>query len=290
MTPWLRNLLALLVLVLVHLQASATYSCSVYSPGFDRAYDPTVSGNTTQQTYLTLTCSRATSDSSTLAYSIAADNGTNAVGINNRASLSGNALRYDVYQDSTCSTQWKGNTKYSGTLNFGTGTTASITFNYWGCIGAQQTGLPAGIYQDTVTMTLTYGNTVPTQQTTTSTFPVRISTPSTCSISSAPGTVVIPPYTSFGVQQSGSASFGATCTAFLPYTVTLNTTSGTIAGLTYNLTFTSDANVTGPTLSSTGTGVPQTHMLTGTIPAGQAGTCATATCSGLSTHVMTLTY
>lgn len=269
----------LFLLLFAHGAARAAYSCSVSSPGFNRAYDSNLATTSTSQTSFTITCTRGSGDASTLNYSVSANNGVNALGINNRAALGGSYLRYDVYMDSACGTQWKGNNNFSGTLQFGSSLSASVTTAYWGCITAGQTG-PAGIYSDTVAMTLSYGNSNPLQSTS-NTFPVNIATPWTCSISSAPGTVAFA-YVAFGGAATASTSFGVTCTTYLPYTLSLDATTGTIVGLTYTLAVNPPSGV--------GTGSAQTLQIDGTMAAGQAGTCGTATCSGVNSRTLTLSY
>jgi spore coat protein U-like protein len=263
----------------VALAGHAAITCSVTSPGFAAAYDPTVATTNITQTYFTVTCTRgATSDPTSVSYSVKADNGLNPIGQGNRASFGTNRIRYDFYKDAACGTQWKGNTTIGGTINFsGTGTVSSQG-NYWGCVTASQTGLAAGTYTDTVTLTMTYGS---PQSTATGTAGVTISTPPVCTISSAPGAVVFN-YVSLGGAQAASTTYGVTCTLALPYTMALDATSGTILGLNYTLGLSS--------ASSTGTGAPQTFSINGSMAGGQSGTCATATCSGTQGRTITVTY
>jgi len=42
--------------------------------------------------------------------------------------------------------------------------------------------------------------------------------------------------------------------------------------------------------SATGNGLTQNYTINGSIAGGQAGTCATATCSGSQTRTLTITY
>lgn len=257
----------------------AAITCGVTSPGFAAAYDPTVAATNITQTYFTVTCTRgATSDPTSVTYAVKADNGLNALGQGNRASFGANTIRYDVYKDAACGTQWKGNSTIGGTINFsGTGT-VSAQGNYWGCIPAAQTGLAAGTYTDTVTMTMTYGS---PQSTATGTASVIINTPPVCTISTAPGSVVFN-YLSRGTAKTASTQYGVTCTLALPYTMALDATSGTILGLTYTLAL--------GNASSTGTGSQQLFTINGNMAGGQSGTCATATCSGTQARTLTVTY
>jgi len=261
------------------LAAQAAYNCSVSSPGFSTAYSPATPTATVTSTSFTVTCTRALADATTLAYAVGADNGINANGVNNRAASGASLIKYDVYKDGACGTQWKGNSTIGGTLNFGGSTSVSVTQSYWGCVPALQTGLAAGVYTDTVTMTLSYGPNP--QATAVGAFGVAIATPATCSLTTAPGNVVFS-YVGFGAAASASTTYGVTCTSFLPYAMALDTTSGTLLGVAYTLAISAS--------SATGTGSQQSHSITGNIAAGQAGTCSSGSCSASQAHTLTITY
>ncbi len=259
--------------------AHAAYSCTISSPGFSTAYLPTAGTTTIVQTSFTINCTRALSDAANMSYSVGVDNGIYANGTNNRAASGANYLRYDLYKDSACGTQWKGNSKFSGTLAFSGSTSAALTATYWGCIPAGQTGLPAGTYSDIDTMTLSYGPNP--QATATGTSGVSIATPATCSVTTAPGDIVFN-YTSLGPAVNASTTYGVTCTAYLPYTMALDASSGTLVGVTYTLAL--------PAASATGNGVQQLHTVNGTVGAGQSGSCAVATCSASQPRTLTISY
>ena len=271
-------LLATLALLLSP-AAGAAITCSVSSSGFAAAYNPAAATANITQTFFTVTCTRgATSDPTSVSYSVKADNGLTPQGQGNRATFGANRISYDVYKDAACGTQWKGNQAITGTITFASTGTVTQQGNFWGCIPAGQTGLAAGTYTDTVTMTMTYGN---PQSTATGTFGVTINTPPVCTVTTAPGTVAFT-YVSFGAAANASTSYGVTCTLALPYTMALDATSGTIVGITYTLSLSSP--------SSTGTGTQQTFQINGNIAAGQSGTCASATCSGTQARTLTITY
>ena len=96
-------------------------------------------------------------------------------------------------------------------------------------------------------------------------------------------------YTSLqtGAQaQTTSGGFTVQCTNSLPYTLALDggpglTTSYTAIGLNYDLTLSAGG--------ATGNGLAQTYGVTGSIGAGQAGTCATSGSACVSTSARTLT-
>lgn len=268
--------LLLLAAALVPGVASAVISCSIASSGFAAAYDPAAPGFNTTQTFFTVTCTRGSAlDPTSLSYGVTVDNGLYPTGANNRAAFGANRIRYDVYRDAACTSKWKGATAISGTITFsGTGT---VTQNqaYWGCVNAGQ-ALPAGTYTDSVAMTLSYGVLVAVGA-----FAVSISTPATCSMTTAPGNVVFN-YLAFGPAQAPTTTFGVTCTNALPYTMALDATSGTLLGLNYTLAL--------GAASSVGTGVAQTHTITGSMAGGQSGTCAAGTCTASQPRTLTITY
>ena len=273
-----------LLLVLAGLAASvaqAAYNCTVSSPGFVDAYDPTAATATIVSTSFTINCTRALSDAASMTWTNAANNGLHPTGgSRNRAqSAGGSRINYDVYRDGACGTQWRsGGNAFTGTLAFGGSTTASTTVTYWACIPASQTGLPAGTYNDTVTMTLTYG---PFSTTATGTFGAAIATPATCNLTTAPGNVVFN-YTGFGAVANASTTYAVTCTTFLAYSMALDATGGTILGVNYTLALTA--------ASGTGNGAAQSYGINGAIAAGQAGTCATGTCTASQGRTLTITY
>lgn len=291
MTSRLFRWLAGTALMLSATCGHAAITCSISSNGFSTAYSAATPTPTITQTSFTVTCTRGlASDPTSVNYAANADNGLYALGINNRALLSGSSyIKYDVYTDGACGSQWKGNTSISGSIVF-TGTGAvSATSSYWGCIGAGLTGLAAGVYTDALTLTLSYGPNP--QSTATVSAPVNIATPSTCSISTTPGTVAFGSYVAFGNVLAASTSFGANCTNYLPYTLAVTPTTGTIAGVTYTLLLQSAAPVmTGTSLSATGNGFAQTYTINGSMAAGQSGVCSLASCSGTVPHTLTLSY
>ena len=70
--------------------------------------------------------------------------------------------------------------------------------------------------------------------------------------------------------------------------MSLNANSGVVSGLNYTLQIngqTPPVNNRNP-----GPGLAQTHTINGSMPAGQAGTCSTGTCTGTQAHTLTITY
>lgn len=289
MKPLFSRVLLGAALVFATSWVHAAITCtSITSTGFSTSFSGTVPPNNITQGSFTVTCNRnLAGDPTTLSYDVGANNGLNAGGGFNQAALGASRLQYDLYKDAACGVMWnaKGN-RIADTMTFSNNFTAtSKQTNYWGCITTSQT-LPAGIYTDTVTMTLSY----PGGSNLTNTFPVNISTPSVCTITTAPGTLTFT-YTAFGAGQTASTSFQPNCTIYLAYSMALSATSDVVSGLNYSLGLNAIINSGGSSpLASTGTGAAQTFYINGNMAAGQAGTCATGTCSATNTHTLTITY
>lgn len=258
--------------------AGAAFNCTISSGGVSLAYSPTAAGTTIVSSSFTINCTRALSDSGSVSWSVAVNNGLQPNGINNRAAFGGSFIRYDLYKDGACGTQWKGGQTISGGTSFQGGTSVSTTVTFWACLASGQ-NVPAGIYTDSVTMTLSYGPTP--QLTVTGTIPIAISTPASCNLTSAPGNIVLN-YMDFGGAVNASTTFGVTCSSFLPYTMALDATSGTLVGIAYTLGLSAT--------SATGTGALQTFTITGSAAAGQSGTCASGSCTATAPRLLTITY
>jgi spore coat protein U-like protein len=211
-------------------------------------------------------------------YDVSADNGNQPTGPNNRAKLGAALLRYDVFVDAGCTTQWKGARKISDTITWAASATGTITkqTSYWGCIVTAQTATSSGDYVDSVGLTLKYNGI-----NISGSVPVNIYAPANCTVSTPAGNINLT-YAAFGPQTSGSTSFAVTCTNSMPYTIATDATEGVLAGVRYTLTLSGT--------SSNGTGAPQPYTVTATIPAGQAGTCPAGSCTATRTHTLTITY
>ena len=246
--------------------AHAVISCNVSSPGFTSFYDTTAGTPNDNVGSATITCTRASGDATTVSYTLDSNQGLRSQSQNYRATRNGQDLAYDIYMNAARTSPWASGNPFSGTLNFGAGTSLSLSLPYYPRIAA---GLnpPAGLYTDTVTMTLTYGS-----ATAQSTFPVQIYVDTSCQINSP--TDLTFNYTSFRVTALiGTSTFNVKCTNALPYALSLDLSSVTDAAT--NLAYT--LALSGATAN--GTGLNQLITVTGTMAAGQSGTCATAVCT-----------
>lgn len=280
----LAGLAAALVLGVASGWAHAAVSCSVSLTSISVTYDPSLATDTVTTGSYTVSCTRLASDASTFSWQLGVDNGLQPSGQNNQVALGGNTYAYELYRSPpyTNATRWRdtnaGN-RISGTLNFGTQLTATQTGSFDLRLAALQTVQPAGTYTDTVTASLRNGSGTLLSQ---SAFTVAVVTNPTCTLSSPPGSVNFS-YTSFqAAVASAATSFGVTCTTSLPYTMSLDATSGTLLGMAYSLSLSQSAG--------TGTGAPQSYAISGTMAAGQAGTCATAVCTASDVRTLTISY
>ena len=119
--------------------------------------------------------------------------------------------------------------------------------------------------------------------TATGNFNVTVNLTSACLITSGPADVAFT-YTSFqaAAATATGGGFSVQCTSTLPYTMSLDATSGTVSGLNYSLALSAT--------TGTGSGVAQSYSVTGSMVSGQGGTCALGSCSGTQGRVLTITY
>ena len=172
-----------------------------------------------------------------------------------------------------------------GTVNFGSSLSGSQTQTYYAKLPAGQTGIPQGTYIDTVTVNVAYNRTACQNGVSgdiSSAFQVQISNVPACQIALPPGTVAFS-YTAFTLAAAtASTSFSARCSTTLPYTMALDATVGVVSGLNYSLALSAT--------SGTGNGALQSYNINGSMSAGQAGTCASSSCTASDPRTLTITY
>lgn len=282
MNTKLMHCLAASTMLLSANAAKAAISCTISSPGFTAGYTSAGAQVVAQSSY-SITCTRGVNatDPTTTAYSVKVNNGLTPQGQNNQAISGANLLKYDAYTNSTCSAAWKGNTtipSIAGTITMVGLTPTTVTQNFWGCIASGLTPV-AGTYTDTVIMTPTYSTGVVGGV---GTFPVTVITPATCTIASIPNITLAYGSAFRNTAVTATTLAPVTCSNNLPYTMAVSPTSGVSAGINYSLSLPA---------SGTGTGSQQNITITATAPAGQAGTCAAASCVGAAQpHTLTVTY
>lgn len=113
-------------------------------------------------------------------------------------------------------------------------------------------------------------------------FNLTINLTSVCTVTT-PGDITLN-YSSFDtVPATGSSNFNVTCTDTLPYSLATDVAGGTVLGLNYTLATSAAGGLSG-------NGAAQPYTVDAAIAAGQAGTCAGATCQDISVHTVTVTY
>jgi spore coat protein U-like protein len=266
-------------------EAQAAVTCTASVTSIVKGYDPNATGDTVATGSYTVSCTRLATDPNTFSWQLGADNGQQpgGGGQNRVQSPAGNRYNYEIYRLTPYvnANRWQdsGTTRFTGTINFGAALIASQSGSFDLRLAGPQTVRPAGTYTDIVTVTVR--NSAGTMLSQTS-FNVTIITNASCTLTSPPGNINLA-YTSFQVAAaSASTNFGVNCTTGIPYTMALDATSGTLVGLNYTLALSQT--------SSNGTGVAQTFSISGSIAGGQAGTCATGSCSGSATRTLTVTY
>lgn len=278
------QLLFAMALIMASSLVQAVITCTApTSTGFTTAYAPTGAVPNVTQGTVTFTCTRsAVADDTSLL--LRASNGVNVCAGSNDASLGVNCINYEAYQNSTCSTLWTNNSNATSILItlLPVLTAQPMTINFWGCITVAGQNKPAGNYTDTVVISIftTAGVLIGAAI---GTLAVSITNPATCSIISIDN-VAFGSYVAFRATPlvAPTANIVLDCTSQLPYSMALDATSGVVVGLNYSLALS--------TTTSRGIGPGQTHTITGTMPANQAGTCTTGSCAGTQTRTLTITY
>ncbi len=280
--------------------AHAAITCSLSATAINVIYDGSVGANNNSNGTITLTCDRLSTDASTQTYWI----GVLPTAGNPRrlfrhggGTTTTNRLNTNLYKNGT-TTNWAdtGTGRVSGTLSFGAALTQSVTLTYDFRIPAGQTGKTAGIYDQAFTAQLeltTAGpvvataNFFPTASVLSQCFVGQVASGNTAQGAVSPTTMTLA-YTSFAAApQTTNMTFTVDCTNSTPYDLDLSPGGGTLLGLNYTVRFDNGlATKTG----LVGSGLAQPYTLTATIAAGQAGTCAVATCTATQATTVTISY
>jgi spore coat protein U-like protein len=272
------------LLCLVPVAAGAAVTCSVSVTSITTSFSNALGlAGITSGAY-TISCTRLSTDPNTFSWQLAANNGLQPTGSQNRGAFGGNRINYDVYRSTTITNgnRWQNTaaTRFNGTLTFiGSSLTETTIGTFYLNVPTGQNPA-AGTYTDTVTATLLDSTGTITLSTTT--FGVSILNQAACEITVPPGNLNFT-YTSFQVAAAAaSTTYAVRCTNLHAYSMALDATSSTLLGLTYTLGLSAS--------NATGNGASQTFTINGSIAGGQAGTCSTASCSGTQTRTLTITY
>lgn len=282
-------------------QAAATYDCSLGAPtAFTDSYS--TSSNSPVALSVAVTCTKTGFGlGTTIVATVTPNDGLWFSGSQNQGASGGNRIKYDLYTDATCGTLWTGSGPLTFTFLAGAGSSQTQTVGYYGCVPSAQALLPAAAtFTDTVSQTLA----LPTPGgaliagTNPQTFAASITVPAVCSVSTAPGNISFGSYTAFQASAiTQNTTFGIICNQNLtPYSLDVGggaQGAGVVGtdSLRYELLVsTSSSGGSNPLSSLTGSGLTQTYWINGTLPAGQAGTCAAASCLQSETRTLTVTY
>lgn len=176
---------------------------------------------------------------------------------------------------------------FKATLVF-SGTSASL--NVPACLTVGHSNNVAhrtGLYQDSVRFTLAYQEWLVVPHVTTSVSMLyRVNVSGGCRISQNPSDLTLV-YSAFSsTDNSASTTLGLTCNPELPWSASLNASSGTARplDLTYQLSLSASQGV--------GRGFQQGISITATIPRGLAGVCPSSQCQQAtpSSHTLTISY
>lgn len=279
--------------------ARAAISCSVTATDASLNYEAPSPRDITASA--TLRCTRGLFDALSVNYRVKATDGLNvsATSPYRRTALASPSsyLFYSLRRGSACNdaTDWRapatGTTNVqTGTLNFSSWLSFSITTTLPYCVRVRvNTGgnpeLPSpGTYTDTFELFAQYSDDSAYDQTSAyEAVAVSVVVPSQCSFNTYPGTLNFN-YTAFRTTpQTASTSFMLRCNQGMPWSVSVSPNVATLLGLQYQ--------IGALPASGTGNGITgQAVTLTGTMPAGQAGTCSSPTCTANQSHTVFINY
>lgn len=273
--------------------SEAATSCAISAgpTDFTAAYSSTT--NVRVSKTVSVTCV-TTSGTQNVNYTITPNHGLFPSGAQNQANFGANNLKYDFYTATNCTTNWSGVT---GTMTARVaGRTQNTTF--YGCVKPATPAPTAGYYGDSESFTLTITSPAGTTITGTNpwTFPVDLSVPTSCRIKTPPGNIDFGTYPAFSSSTlKAFAVLDVQCTASsLAITLDIGPTAGGVVpntGLNYSLAInTTSIGGSNPLATTSGATGTRTFYINGTMPAGQAGTCANASCLGSDTRTLTVTY
>lgn len=296
-------LLAFLLAFVASANAWATVTCTASNISYSPTYVPTVTTTNTLGLSFTVICVRDNtgSNNADVSYTVTTNNGIHiGAGTQNRALDGVNPMNYEFFKNSDCTVEFTGTNTFGATIvNMPkNSTSAAATYNFTGCIPAQQVIAGLGPYTDTVGLIVT------TTASATGgvangpgSVAVSINTPSICVFDTNPGNIVLN-YTAFqGTAARQTSLYKIKCSGSLPFSSRITDVNNTVqvkdsvaAGVNYSLGLSGTSNgAPGDTLSGTGNGLAQDGYIIVTIPANQAGSCSGG-CSATNTHYLTLTY
>ena len=263
------------------------FSCALSSvSGISLAYDPISPSQLVGTGTVTINCTKTGGNTETVHYELGLSGGVNLSGSQSRARNGASVIAYNAWRDVGNSQVWNdvSSNRIKGSLTSTASTTFSVNY-YISVPSAQNVG--AGTYLDTQTVKLYQGSNAALASTdiapTAQTFGVSLAVAGKCALSSPPGNVNFA-YTSFQTTASlASTSFAVTCLSNTTYTMSLDSTSGSLLGLNYSLSLSK-------TGVQTGNGLAQSTTINGSMASGQSGTCNGVACTASEVRTLTITY
>lgn len=271
--------------------AWAELACSITaSPAtLSGAYVP--ASNLDMQGSFVVNCTRLKKDSK---------NQTLWIGLNQTASQAmakappyADTLAYGIYTDVGRTTRWTDGVGggLAIPVDFGGNNTAlSLPVAVYMRANSGQTDKAAGTYSDTLNVTLNDTDSLGPNLSAT-TLTTEASVAKSCVVDVAPLTYSVN-YQAFrsAALVDSTQAVAVTCSKGTQVNLSLDKVTGVILPieLKYTLTFSAMSQTASGTSSSSATA--QTFGLTLSLPAGQAGACGAATCSGSDTRQITVTY
>jgi spore coat protein U-like protein len=170
-------------------------------------------------------------------------------------------------------------------LDFGNGGGATVTaiYSYYFRAAAAQVK-PAGVYIDSVPITVLLGTTSAGTALTTGSLGILLSIPKSCRFSTPPSAIAVNYQAFSSLPVNGTSTFALTCTQGTTYTLALDRTRSVIpvVDLTYGLALTAATAV--------GSAIAQGYNVLISVDARQAGRCNGAVCTGTDIRTLTITY
>lgn len=279
-------------LVVFGAPSHAAYSCSVTATPISALITMNWLLTTSQDVTgsATVTCTRASSDANTLGFWLKATDGLNSDGSSPyrrvRRGSASSYMDYYLRREATCanSTNWRATdaaNAHTGSMSFGSSLVASVAVPY--CVRFPTAYFPtAGHYTDTFEIYVQYPGNNAGAISPSASVPVTAGLGEQCVFHTYPGNMVFN-YTAFSATtQTASTSFMLRCNSSTPWSISVSPAIATLLGLRYQVS-------ASPT-SGSGNNSGQAVTLTGTMQAGQAGTCTTGVCNATQSHTVTIEY
>lgn len=271
--------------------ASAAGNCTITSVAFtDQSYNDTALSATGTVNWTCTRTSNAT-DGNPTTFNVTAGPGNNYSASSRRVANAGTFMAYGLTSNSVAwgdgVTAGLGNARVvtaSFPSSASTSVSGSFTFDF--TIAAGLNPLSNRTFTDSIAVggTCTVKKTGPACTVSGGSAIFNVAVPVACSIVTPPSTLALP-YTAFQTSPAqGDSSFVVKCSNGGPYRMSVSPTGSTVLGIAYTLKLGTTANnatdiSSTTTYNQSGTGTNITRYVNATAAPGQAGTCATASCT-----------